>query len=309
MKKSKKIAVFLGVFLALAAVFYFALQPKTNSALKTNTTTKTAISKATKQKKKITLTAVGDSLTYGVGDTTNKGGYVALIKQKLVKQNKLQVTTYNYGKTGDRSEQIEKRVLESKTIQKNLKNADVITLTVGGNDLMQVLQKNFLYLVNNTLSSTMPSAEKSYAKKLTSLLKTIRKYNKDAPIFMFSVYNPFYVYFPTLTQIQQYTDEWNKVSKKVIASDSKIYFVDINKQLSEGQYYGKSKSSLKNSTTTDLNNVSDGKLETMLSDTEEKNDYLSSEDHFHPNNKGYRYMTSQLYKVMMAHKKTWLEEN
>ena len=36
---------------------------------------------------KIKLVGLGDSLTYGVGDQTNKGGYVHLIKEKIEKLN------------------------------------------------------------------------------------------------------------------------------------------------------------------------------------------------------------------------------
>ena len=59
-----------------------------------------------------------------------------MIKQKLNKEHNVSVTTKNFGKTGDRSDQIEKRVETSKNIQDFLKDADVITMTVGGNDLM-----------------------------------------------------------------------------------------------------------------------------------------------------------------------------
>ncbi len=242
-----------------------------------------------------------------MGDTTDKGGYVGLIKTKLEQKQALTVTTHNYGKTGDRSDQIKQRVLASKQLQSDLKKADVITMTVGGNDLMKVLQQNFNSLAENKLSNAMPKAKAQYATELQSLLTTVRQYNKTAPIFLISVYNPFYVYFPTLTQIQQYTDEWNEVAKDTIANEAKIYFVDVNKQLSEGQYYGRSKATLQKNATTDLNEVADSKLEQLLSDDKEKNDYLSDEDHFHPNDKGYRYITARLYQVMLKHKSTWLE--
>ncbi|NXZ97400.1 lipase, partial [Lactobacillus salivarius] len=42
------------------------------------------------------------------------------------------------------------------------------------------------------------------------------------------------------------------------------------------------------------------------SNTKEKNDYLSEDDHFHPNLKGYKYMTNKLFDEMNRHKNTWL---
>ena len=45
---------------------------------------------------KIKLVGLGDSLTYGVGDQTNKGGYVHLIKEKIEKKESIKVVTKNY---------------------------------------------------------------------------------------------------------------------------------------------------------------------------------------------------------------------
>ena len=311
MKAIKKIAAFVGCIVGVAAVFYLVLQlvlpQKQDLDPVKKVTAKVERATTKKAKPTLTLTALGDSLTFGVGDTTDKGGYVGLIKTKLEQKQALTVITHNYDKTGDRSDQIKQRVLASKQLQSDLKKADVITMTVGGNDLMKVLQQNFNSLAENKLSNAMPKAKAQYATELQSLLTTVRQYNKTAPIFLISVYNPFYVYFPTLTQIQQYTDEWNEVAKDTIANEAKIYFVDVNKQLSEGQYYGRSKATLQKNATTDLNEVADSKLEQLLSDDKEKNDYLSDEDHFHPNDKGYRYITARLYQVMLKHKSTWLE--
>lgn len=259
------------------------------------------------KEKRISLVAIGDSLTHGVGDTTNKGGYVYLIKKRLQKED-YQVQTANFGKTGDRSDQIQTRIEQQANIQKKLKKADVITLTVGGNDLMKVLQDNFLLLASNQLDSAMPKAEKKYQKSLTDLLSKIRSYNKKAPIFLFSIYNPFYVYFPQITDLQKYTNCWNQIAQNVGESTKEVYFVDINQQLSQGQYLKQSKQKLKQTTPVDLTKISSDKLENILTNQEEKNNYLSSADHFHPNLKGYKYMASQLYQVMQANKDKWQKE-
>lgn len=306
MKKFKEGLVFSGIVLLLVGIFLGVM--KVMFASPAPVAIPTAKKHQPTPPQKVKLCAVGDSLTHGVGDTTNKGGYVYLIKQKLNKQSDLQVTTSNYGKTGDRSDQIETRIKTQKQLQQDLHQADVITLTVGGNDLMQVLQKNAGKLLNNDLASVMDGQEQQYQAKLKQLLQTIRTYNEHAPIFLFSVYNPFYVYFPTLTALQKYTDEWNEVAKKTGQGFKKVYFVDINHQLSEGQYLHRSKKSLKNSTTIDLGKVSQQKAEDLLTDAKEKNDFLSSQDHFHPNLKGYKYMTEQLYQVVQAHSATWRQK-
>jgi lysophospholipase L1-like esterase len=62
-------------------------------------------------KKSVHFVAVGDSLTEGVGDQTKRGGYVPLVADAL--QQKYGLTSIeknNYGVSGERSDQILKRV-------------------------------------------------------------------------------------------------------------------------------------------------------------------------------------------------------
>lgn len=255
---------------------------------------------------KIDLVALGDSLTFGQQDPTNRGGYVYLIKRKLQQNYNVKVTTHNYGKTGDRTNQIQVRLENDPAMQKQISEADVITMTFGGNDLMQVLQNNFQLLFENKLSSVMPQKEKQYQQKVESLMQTVRHYNPIAPIFVISVYNPFYVYFPTVTALQKYTDQWVELTQKTVTAQPRVYFVNVNQRLSQGQYLGKNQTELKKQSKMNLESLSSQEIEQTLSDHHEKNAYLSSNDHFHPDLKGYQYMTDRLYKVMVAHRKTWL---
>ena len=79
------------------------------------------------------LVAIGDSLTYGVGDQANDGGYVGQIKARLQQHlPKTKVATSNYGVSGDRSDQILKRLQSQSQMQVDLRKADVIVMTVGG---------------------------------------------------------------------------------------------------------------------------------------------------------------------------------
>lgn len=255
---------------------------------------------------KLNLVCVGDSLTYGEQDPTHKGGYVYLVKQKLEQHYDLKVSTYNYGKTGDRTDQIEKRIKNNSDIQNHLKKADVITMSFGGNDLIQALQKHFNVLMDNQLSKIMPQQEKKYANNINSLLQCIRKYNMHAPIFIFSIYNPFYVYFPTVSALQKYTNQWVEVTKNAIKDVPKTYLVNVNNRLSQGQYLNHDQTKLKQDSKMNLENLSSAEIQNKLNDKHELNDYLSANDHFHPNLKGYQYMANQLYQKMMQHKNLWL---
>ncbi|MCP9327850.1 SGNH/GDSL hydrolase family protein [Liquorilactobacillus satsumensis] len=305
-KVIKKTLIFWSVLLVLTGLVYAGLIFLTAAPHTENQQTSSSAQKVVK-KQQLKLVAVGDSLTQGVGDPTATGGYVSLIKQKLQAKQNIQVSTQNFGKAGDRSDQILARLEQQKKMQQQLRRADVIVMTVGGNDLMQVLQRNFSLLTSDQLASALPSAEKTYTQKISQLLTKIRSYNQQAPIFLFSVYNPFYVYFPTLTKLQQYTTEWNKVTVATAAQQSRVYPINIEKKLSEGQYLGKTQQ-LKKTTLTDLNTVNTTRLDKILQNQKEKNNYLSAADHFHPNLRGYMYMTDQLYTTMLKHKATWLNK-
>ena len=63
-----------------------------------------------------------------------------------------QVTSRNYGIAGNTSNQILKRMQEKKDIQRDLKKAKVMTLTVGGNDVIHVIKDNITNLNVDTFT-------------------------------------------------------------------------------------------------------------------------------------------------------------
>lgn len=314
MKKITEIGKFILSLLVLSGIFlgiFYLLARPQNQPFRSEPTSHQVNKHKNKQDPKLdqlNLVGLGDSLTHGVGDTTERGGYVYLIKQKLQKNDAKKVNTTNFGKTGDTTTEIKQRLDSQLEIKKQLKKADIITITAGGNDLMHVLQNNFQTLSSNNFNKSMQLAKDQYKVNMTALLKDVRAVNSRAPIFLFSVYDPFYVYFPNMTALQEYTDQWNNVAHNQVQQLNSTYFVDVDHQMSEGQYYGKSKKELKKEANLDLSNTDNKKLEKLLSDNKEKNNFLSSDDHFHPNDRGYQLMTQKLYEIMVKHKDTWFKE-
>ncbi len=51
------------------------------------------------------------------------------------------MTSVNYGVSGNTSQQILKRMTTDPQIEKDLEKADLLTLTVGGNDVLAVIRK------------------------------------------------------------------------------------------------------------------------------------------------------------------------
>lgn len=256
------------------------------------------------EKKNVKLVALGDSLTHGQGDEDNNGGYVGIVKNKIEnKYRQTKVTTVNYGVTGDRSDQILARLKQQAQLQKDLKSADVITMTVGGNDLMQILEKNVMGS-ENQVTESIKKGEKTYQQKLTALFDAVRAENPHAPIFVMSIYNPFYAYFPDVTIINKSVDEWNDTTAKVMTNYRHMYFVNINQIMSYGQYQTKDQQDrlMKEEKKANQGQVSQKRvLEIMNHKDKNLNKYISTEDNFHPNHAGYRQIAKYLFHAMEEH--------
>src|SRR5699024_4034956 len=57
------------------------------------------------------IVAIGDSLTRGVGDTTEGGGYVGILEPTINNEGERNVTIDHLGKSGSRSDQLFKRLV------------------------------------------------------------------------------------------------------------------------------------------------------------------------------------------------------
>ena len=227
--------------------------------------------------------AVGDSLTEGVGDTTNQGGFVPLLSQAMTDTFNYQVTYSNYGISGNTSQQILSRMKKQEAIQKSLAKADMMTLTVGGNDVMAVIRKHLTQLS----VSTFKKPATAYQKRLRQIIELARSENEDLPIYVLGIYNPFYLNFPEMTEMQEIIDNWNESTESVTDEYDNVYFVPINDQLYKGI------------------DGEEGIVSTSGDQTTVINDALFSGDHFHPNNIGYQIMSDVTMEKINETKQEW----
>lgn len=155
--------------LTLAVVALTLFIPKQPNLMKPN-------EQRIKYKDSLEYVAIGDSLTEGIGDIENKGGYVPIVTDKLREATGIEaIDASNFGKAGDTSSQIKKRIESNDEIQASLKKADFILLTVGGNDLMKVIRKQ-LFKELDVPTFAKPATD--YQNNLSALYETIRLYNK-----------------------------------------------------------------------------------------------------------------------------------
>ncbi|HFH9838049.1 TPA: SGNH/GDSL hydrolase family protein [Streptococcus suis] len=223
--------------------------------------------------------ALGDSLTEGVGDTTNQGGFVPLLAQSLTNEYSYQVSYENFGVSGNTSSQILKRMEEDTAISESLKTANLMTLTVGGNDLRKAILDN----ISNLEVSTFDQPAQEYSQRLLQIIKKARENNPDLPIYLVGIYNPFYLNFPDMTEMQTVVDNWNQVSEDTVSDLDKVYFIPINDLLYKG-IEGEEGISQTNTTSNNL---------------------LYEDDSFHPNYTGYEIIKEAIMEKIRETKKNW----
>ena len=121
---------------------------------------------------------------------------------------------------------------------------------------------------------------------------------------MMSIYNPFYTYFPDVTIINKSINQWNQTTQDTMNNYKSMYFVNINKLMSYGQYQTKSQQQqlVKEEEKANQGQVSQKRvIEIMNHKDKNLNKYISTEDNFHPNHTGYVKIADQLFKIMQKH--------
>ena len=294
----KRIRSFLGIILFLGVVALIVFQVMMFISKDNSKTTiienkgKESSSEQIKTKE-LNLVAIGDSLTEGIGDSTGRGGYVPLVAELLESKDEIEtVSTSNYGISGNRSDQILKRIKKDEKLQNDVKKADVIVLTVGGNDLMKVVRSTLLKVKEDSFIKP----QKEEKERIEETFKELRSLNSDAPIYVFGIYNPFYLYFSEITEMQDIVDSWNETTQSVVEEEQKAHFIPINDILYKG---GNQPELSENQKDTIDSSVKDKKESKVF------NDLLFEEDNFHPNDSGYELMAQSLFDEMMASRKEW----
>ncbi len=201
----------------------------------------------------IQVVGLGDSLTQGVGDELKVGGYFTRLTTAIEDWKGVKgVEANNLAKRGRRSDQLIKQ-LEDPEIQNVVQNADVIFLTIGGNDLMKIVKRDLLDLKESSFYKEL----NNYEQRLDEIFGMVRGLNSDAVIVVGGLYNPLSIVTDDVDEFENIINDWNEAIEVRAVVDGKSCFVPL----------------------TDLFNSN----ENMVYHT----------DFFHPNAKGYEQMANR----------------
>lgn len=210
------------------------------------------------QLKDIQYVALGDSLTEGVGDELDQHGYVGRLSKEMETWRGVKsVTVTNTAKRGRRSDQLIDQIQSGK-IDDELERADIISLTIGGNDLMKIVRSNITDLTKEVFDDKRPAFQQRYE----TIMQLIRERNPNAPIILIGIYNPLSIFTKEKSDMNTIMREWNSDIRGFANQDDHAVFINVE----------------------DLFNSNDN----MVYHT----------DFFHPNAKGYDQMTARIIKTL-----------
>lgn len=202
------------------------------------------------------IVAVGDSLTQGIGDSTKEGGYVGILDKALNQKSQL-VEFDNFGNHGDRTDQLLKR-LKNPQVSNAVADADIVLITIGANDIMQVLKEN----ITNLTFQKFREERVYYEGRLRNIFSEISDINDDAEIFLIGFYNPYSQYFKDIKELGLIVDEWNSTGESITEELDHVTFIPTKDLFDNPQ------------------------------------EDLFAEDNFHPNDLGYKKMAKRVLKYL-----------
>ncbi|MGG2106863.1 GDSL-type esterase/lipase family protein [Lysinibacillus pakistanensis] len=208
--------------------------------------------------KQLHYLALGDSLTDGVGDEYSKDGFVGRLTDSLQAWPSISdVEVDNRGKRGRRSDQLLKLVKKGH-YDEELQNAQLISLTMGGNDVMKVVRQDLFNLKRDAFDKELLAYKERYSK----IVAGIRAKNPTVPLLLIGFYNPFSIVTNEANEFDTIITEWNNVIKDIASEDTNACYVSVED----------------------------------LFDSNKELVYHT--DFFHPNAKGYEKMTERILAAM-----------
>lgn len=224
---------------------------------------------------KINYVALGDSLAIGENPYKEIGyGYADNIKEYLQSRDKLKSYTKEYAKSGDKTEDLIEKIKNNKKVTINnekigikraLREADLVTLSIGANDFMESLDIKSMTDLKNIDNSDMYKELEQCTQSVEKAIVEVKKYAKKN-IILVGYYNPVNKELYNNTQIDSFISYCDTLFTEICAKQQITYI--------------------------------------KIADLFQKHaDYLPNPFNIHPNYKGYQAISTRIIEYLEKNNK------
>ncbi len=136
------------------------------------------------EEKKLNYVVLGDSIAYGFGVRNSDDACYGRIVANTNGYNYV-----NYGINGYRTTDL-KELIKEENVKNSLADADIISISIGGNDY---LQQNLPVLFVDVVSKKFQhinNIEENFRENFAEIIATVKEYNPDVTILVQTLYNP-----------------------------------------------------------------------------------------------------------------------
>jgi lysophospholipase L1-like esterase len=168
-----------------------------------------------KELKNTIILGLGDSLTKGIGDEKGEGYFQKTINKLKIDNPKIK--GINFAVSGAKTNDLITTINQNGVVSA-IKEANIIVITIGGNDLFPGWDRLSPDMVKN---STFNS--KDFNNRMDTIFTSIHKINPNTKVYWLTLYNPFEE-FEVLGNTNEYVQLWNFEAEKL---SNKYKYVNV----------------------------------------------------------------------------------
>ncbi|MCI2253356.1 GDSL-type esterase/lipase family protein [Domibacillus sp. PGB-M46] len=164
--------------------------------------------------------AIGDSIITGFG-APPKENLVKSFSESLESSIQKEVEFQNEGINEITSTELN-RLVQGGEFDDQIKKADIVTINIGGNDILQLgFQKGFYEAVQS-----VDSLQKTFNANLTDIMERVHTLNPEATVLLLELYNPLDKEFELYSMADRLLPRWNLQFYELAAKHDYAVVVD-----------------------------------------------------------------------------------
>lgn len=184
----------------------------------------------------IHVVGIGDSITSGFG-VRKEESYLQVFCKQLEKNQQQSVTFQNLAIDGITSKQLVMR-LNDESFQKEVKKADYLLMSIGGNDFLNEFATHLsTYLINADDYPRISEIQTELLDNIKKIYEQLYLLNPEMEVFVVPLYNPYYKYLKSNEVLVQKFQEVKKAYSILSEKQNHVVIVSSLSDILENPDY------------------------------------------------------------------------